>query len=85
MSEEKLTFMHELDLWIEANIIGPLGSAASAFEGEQEDWEPTVEQVKKAIREKVLESYKNGLFSCSHLDGFASGTYDALTINFILP
>jgi len=33
-----------------------MGSAASAFEGDQEDWEPTVEQVKKAIREKVLES-----------------------------
>ena len=63
MSEVKRTFMQELNLWSEANIIGPLGSAASTFEegGQEQEWEPTVEQVKKAIREKVLESYRNGL------------------------
>ena len=36
MSEVKRTFMQDLNLWSDANIIGPLGSAASAFEGDQE-------------------------------------------------
>ena len=48
--------MQELDLWSEANIIGPLFNT----DPNQEDWEPAVEQVKKAIRTKVLESYRNG-------------------------
>jgi hypothetical protein len=56
MSEQKTSYMQELDLWSEANIIGPLFNT----DGNQEDWEPTVEQVKRAIRTKVLESYHNG-------------------------
>jgi hypothetical protein len=56
MSEQKTSYMQELDLWSEANIIGPLFNT----DGNQEDWEPTVEQIKKAIRTKVLESYRNG-------------------------
>jgi hypothetical protein len=56
MSEQKTSYMQELDLWSEANIIGPLFNT----DGNQEDWEPTVEQIKKAIRTKVRESYRNG-------------------------
>ena len=57
MSEEKQSsFMTELDRWSESNVIGPL----FASETDGEDWEPAIERVKKAIREKVLESYRNG-------------------------
>lgn len=54
--------MAELDLWSDANIIGPLFTAARDYDDQHTyDWDKTVEQVKKAIREKTLESYKNGL------------------------
>ena len=56
MSEPKVNYMSELDLWSEANIIGPLFTTDAT----QEDWEVGVDQVKKAIRTKVLESYRNG-------------------------
>ena len=57
MSEQKKpSFMEELDRWTESTIIGPL----FASETEGEDWEPAIERVKKAIRQKVLESYRNG-------------------------
>ena len=51
--------MQELDRWTESTIIGPL----FASETDGEDWEPAIERVKKAIREKVLDSYRNGLKS----------------------
>ena len=59
MSEQKQesSFMQELDRWTESTIIGPL----FASETDGEDWEPVIERVKKAIREKVLDSYRNGL------------------------
>ena len=58
MSEEKQSsFMTELDRWSESNVISPL-FASVAEEGEE--WEPVIERVKKAIRAKVLESYRNG-------------------------
>jgi hypothetical protein len=57
MSEQKQSsFMEELDRWTESTIIGPL----FASETDGEDWEPAIERVKKAIRTKVLESYRNG-------------------------
>ena len=57
MSEEKQSsFMQKLDQWTESTIIGPL--FASEIDGE--DWEPAIERVKKAVRQKVLESYRNG-------------------------
>ena len=55
--KEKSSFMQELDRWTESTIIGPL--FASEVDGE--DWEPAIERIKKAIREKVLDSYRNGL------------------------
>lgn len=56
MSEQKTSFMTELDMWSEANIIGPLFHT----DLDQDNWEESVAQVKKAIRAKVLESYRNG-------------------------
>src|SRR5579864_3894995 len=53
MSEQKQesSFMQELDRWTESTIIGPL----FASETDGADWEPAIERVKKAIRQKVLE------------------------------
>jgi chloramphenicol 3-O-phosphotransferase len=56
MSEQKQSFMQQLDQWTDDNVIGTLNSS-DPIEG---DWNESVEQVKKAIREKVLESYRNG-------------------------
>jgi len=58
MSEQETTqsFMQQLDQWTDANVIGTLNNS-DPIEG---DWNESVEQVKKAIRQKVLESYRNG-------------------------
>jgi len=51
--------MAELDQWTEDNVFGPLLSTDE--EGAPEELsEEALRQVKHAIREKVLESYKNG-------------------------
>ncbi len=56
MSEQKPSFMAELDLWSSTTVIGPV-----LFVGPNEDDRAeVVAQVKKAIRAKVLESYRNG-------------------------
>jgi len=59
MSEQqkKSSYMQELDLWIDANVVGPLASADPRVE---EEWAPAVKEIKKAIRIKMLESYHNG-------------------------
>jgi hypothetical protein len=60
MSEQKVNYMARLDAWSDVNIIAPLvygGEDGETPELTQE----TINQVKKAIREKNLESYKNGL------------------------
>lgn len=59
MSEQekpKSSYMQELDRWSESNVIGPLVTS----EAGEDDWEESVERVKKSIRAKVLESYRNG-------------------------
>jgi hypothetical protein len=57
MSEQKpSSFMQELDKWTESTIIEPLADA-----GDEDLYLKLVEDVKKAIRAKVLESYRNGL------------------------
>jgi hypothetical protein len=48
--------MQELDLWSEENVFRPL----FATDPNQNDWDKVADQVKKAIRTKVLESYHNG-------------------------
>ena len=51
MSEQKTNYMTELDAWSSEQIITPLlDEGVDAFG-----------RVQKAIREKVLESYRNGL------------------------
>jgi len=60
MSEQKQSFMMELDLWTEANIIGRVFNT----DPNQDNWEDVVAEVKKAIRAKVLESYHNGQEAC---------------------
>ncbi len=56
MSEQKQSsFMEALDRWTEANVIDPLSEAAN----KQFD-EELLEQIKKAVRAKVLQSYRNG-------------------------
>lgn len=58
--EKQKGFMAELDHWTEENIFGPL--LTSGDEGEPEEIsEKILDMVKFVIRDKVLESYKNGL------------------------
>jgi hypothetical protein len=53
--EKASSFMQELDRWTEATIISKLAELAS------EDFdEKLVEEIKKGVRTKVLESYRNG-------------------------
>ena len=61
MSEQKpKSFMQELDLWSEATIIGPILQVASDPSSKDEEGAKAIEAVKRAIRQKVLESYRNG-------------------------
>ena len=54
--------MTALDAWTEANVLAPL--LWNGDEGESEELlDDTLERVKHDIREKVRESYKNGLRS----------------------
>ena len=63
MSEQKINYMAELDAWTEANVLRPLLWTGDE-EGESEDLsDDTLQRVKHDIREKVRESYKNGLRS----------------------
>ena len=56
MSEEKQSsFMQKLDEWTESTIINPLADVA-----DEDLHQRLVEDIKKAIRTKVLESYRNG-------------------------
>ena len=69
MSEQKPRYMQQLDEWTENEIIHPLHEG---FKWEQDHIDLTAQQelddhadeviaaVKKAVREKVLESYRNG-------------------------
>ncbi len=51
MSEQKQSFMQQLDAWSNEVVIAPL----------LDNGPEVIEEVQKAIRGKVLESYKNGL------------------------
>lgn len=58
MSEQKTSFMMELDEWTQENVIFPVSLASS--NGSEESLATAKEVAKKAIRAKVLESYRNG-------------------------
>jgi hypothetical protein len=57
MSEQK-SFMQQLDAWTFQAIVDPLLKATAS--GNDVEWNKTRDGVYKAIREKVLESYRNG-------------------------
>jgi len=57
MSEQKTNYMSQLDGWTERNVIEPLQYAV-ASEGKADT--EAIALIKKVIREKVLESYRNG-------------------------
>ena len=52
-------FMAELDRWVEQNVIDPLGRAL-AEEESAEELGQSVSRIKREIRERVLDSYRNG-------------------------
>jgi hypothetical protein len=58
MSEQKLSFMAQLDQWTEENVVFPLSLAMT--NGNEETFAAADQAVRKAIRAKVLESYRNG-------------------------
>ena len=51
--------MQELDEWSQSTIIDPLYDAI--VDGNACDYADVFDELKKAIREKVLESYHNGV------------------------
>ena len=55
MSEQKLTYMQQLDEWTDATVIMPLADPKR-----EANFDAVVEEVRKAIRQRVLESYRNG-------------------------
>jgi len=59
MSETNKGYMAQLDQWSDENVIFPLSLAVS--NGNDESRLAAADAVKKAIREKVLQSYRNGL------------------------
>jgi len=65
-TKEQSGYMAELDAWIEVFVIRPLHEAwkhqdvAFADPHSEETVQAAVATVRKSIREKVLESYRNG-------------------------
>ena len=58
MQEQGTNYMTELDHWADRSIIGPLADAYT--HGPEEVIVRAKNLVRRAIREKVLESYHNG-------------------------
>jgi hypothetical protein len=56
--EQPKSFMEELDEWTSANVIVPLVGAGKGVS--VAEFEDTAQTVQKSIRQKVLESYRNG-------------------------
>jgi hypothetical protein len=69
MSEQRQGFMQQLDGWTEAQVIKPAIAAWREYqdlldqlpeEDAKDAFRTAMDEVKKAVREKVLESYRNG-------------------------
>ena len=58
MQEEKTNYMTILDQWVDASVIAPLADAYQ--HGPEETIVNAKNYVRRAIKEKVLESYHNG-------------------------
>ena len=69
-SENKKSYMQLLDEWLDAEVVFKLARAFEEYAAANEvgvpqeearaKVEPVVAEVKKALREKILESYRNG-------------------------
>jgi len=53
-------YMEELDAWIEVFIFRPLKAAWSGRSQSAETIDMMVSGVRRSVKEKVLESYRNG-------------------------
>lgn len=62
-----MTYMQELDRWTDTTVLAPLFDAVDAGKGIEE----ALENARKAIRIKVLESYRNGAKRCPNCQGKA--------------
>ncbi len=69
MPEEKKSFMEELDRWDDTEIFEPLAKAWLAYQGAPEGTDAagkkagireTESIIKRLVRQKVLDSYRNG-------------------------
>ncbi len=64
MSKEKYSYMGELDAWTGTYIIAPLYEAAQKHTDGTPESDKAMYKldatIKKLVREKVLESYRNG-------------------------
>jgi hypothetical protein len=58
MSEQKLSYMAQLDAWTEKSVLQVLSDAY--LNGPEEVIINAQDEVRRAIRAKVLESYRNG-------------------------
>jgi hypothetical protein len=58
MSEQKLSYMAKLDAWTEKSVLEVLRDAY--LNGPEEVIINAQDEVRRAIRAKVLESYRNG-------------------------
>ena len=63
MNEEKKSYMRQLDDWTDEFVIDPIWDFASETAGKERDQEAhdlLITNVRKDIRDKVLQSYRNG-------------------------
>jgi hypothetical protein len=66
MSEQKLSFTQELDLWSDESVITPISAAQKRYilapmtEESLNALVASYDEVKRAIRKKMLQSYRNG-------------------------
>lgn len=58
-SEAKTSYMQQLEAWIDDQVIDPLYTAAQ-HDIPEADADEIVAGVKKSLKEKMLESYRNG-------------------------
>lgn len=67
---EKAGYMSQLETWITEQVIDPLYQAFG--DGDKDAVLPTVETVTKAIKAKMLESYRNGQGSPAAKEAYPS-------------
>ena len=58
--EEQKSYMQQLDDWSNEFVVGPTWDASKDKQRDPEGTERVLSEVRKAIREKVLQSYRNG-------------------------